>query len=107
MANIRQIKLSDGQIYTIFDPVALHLDSSGRILCGNTIVDQAILAGSLSILTIDDVPVEDQITNVLTQDTLTGEIQKRSTNYLLEDIGGYSCKMEANNTLSLQLGKQN
>ena len=106
MANIRQIKLSNGQIYTVFDPIALHLDSSGRILCGNTVVDNIVIDGSLSIVTIDNVPVEEQINNVLTQDELTGEVKKRSVNYLLEDIGGCSFKMEAGDVLSLQLGKQ-
>lgn len=109
MANIKKIKLSNGDIYSIFDEGALRLDSTThKLITGNTVVDQVILNGNLYILEIDDVPVEQTISNVLVQDTTTGEIMRRSTNKLLEDIGGISYSMdESTGTLSLQIGRQN
>lgn len=105
MANIKKIKLSNGEIYSIFDNGALRLNAQNQLICGNSIVDELIIKGGLSITEIDDVPVTDSINNVLVQDASTGKIMKRSTDALLEDIGGYSCKYD-NGVLSLQVGKQ-
>lgn len=106
MARIKKIKLEGGQIYSIFDEGALRLNDQGILITGNDVVDKVILDGHLSIISVDDVPVNNSITNVLVQDTTTGDIKKRSTNQLLEDIGGYTCKVSDNGTLSLQVGKQ-
>ena len=107
MANkIRKIKLSNGQIYGIFDEGAIRLDDQGRLVTGNTVVDELVLKG-LSVTEIDDVPVTEAITNVLTQNTITGEIKKRDTDLLLKDIGGASYNMDdTNGVLSLKIGKQ-
>ena len=108
MANIKKIKLSDGSVYSIFDEGALRLDpESNKLLTGNQIVDNVIIEGNLSILEIDDVPLDAAIDNVLVQDATTGQIKKRSTNKLLEDIGGISYSIDnTSGTLSFKLGKQ-
>ena len=108
MANIKKIKLSDGSIYSIFDEGALRLDPvSNKLLTGNQVVDNVIIEGNLSILEIDDVPLDAAIDNVLVQDATTGQIKKRSTDKLLEDIGGISYSIDnTSGTLSFKLGKQ-
>ena len=108
MANIKKIKLSDGSVYSIFDEGALRLDpESNKLLTGNKVVDNVIIEGNLSILEIDDVPLDAAIDNVLVQDATTGQIKKRSTNKLLEDIGGISYSIDnTSGTLSFKLGKQ-
>lgn len=108
MANIKKIKLSDGSVYSIFDEGALRLDpESNKLLTGNQIVDNVIIEGNLSILEIDDVPLDATIDNVLVQDATTGQIKKRSTDKLLEDIGGISYSIDnTSGTLSFKLGKQ-
>ena len=107
MANIKKIKLVDGSIYSIFDEGALRLNENGILLTGNAVVDKVILQGNLYITEIDDVPVNQTISNVLVQNTTTGLIQKRSTDKLLEDIGGASYNMDdTTGTLSLKIGKQ-
>lgn len=104
---IKKIKLSNGSVYSIFDEGSLHLNENNVLITGNSIVDEAILDGHLYITEIDDIPVNQSIDNVLVQDSITGEIKKRTTNKLLEDIGGISYSMdEANGILSLQIGKQ-
>lgn len=108
MANIKKIKLSDGSVYSIFDEGALRLDpESNKLLTGNQVVDNVIIEGSLSILEIDDVPLDAAIDNVLVQDATTGQVKKRSTDKLLEDIGGISYSIDnTSGTLSFKLGKQ-
>ncbi len=108
MANIKKIKLSDGSVYSIFDEGALRLDpESNKLLTGNQVVDNVIIEGNLSILEIDDVPLDAAIDNVLVQDATTGQIKKRSTDKLLEDIGGISYSIDnTSGTLSFKLGKQ-
>ena len=108
MANIKKIKLSDGSVYSILDEGALRLDpESNKLLTGNQVVDNVIIAGNLSILEIDDVPLDAAIDNVLVQDATTGQIKKRSTDKLLEDIGGISYSIDnTSGTLSFKLGKQ-
>lgn len=108
MANIKKIKLSDGSVYSIFDEGALRLDqNTNKLITGNTVVDKILLDGDLFISEIDDVPVEQDINNVLVQDSVTGQIKKRSTDKLLEDIGGISYKIDNDTgTLSFKFGKQ-
>lgn len=104
---IKKIKLSNGSVYSIFDEGSLHLNENNVLITGNSIVDEAILDGHLYITEIDDIPISQSIDNVLVQDPTTGEIKKRTTNKLLEDIGGISYSMdETNGILSLQIGKQ-
>lgn len=99
---IKKIKLSNGSVYSIFDEGSLHLNENNVLITGNSIVDEAILDGHLYITEIDDIPVNQSIDNVLVQDPTTGEIKKRTTNKLLEDIGGISYSMdETNGILSL------
>ena len=108
MANIKKIKLSDGSVYSIFDEGALRLDpESNKLLTGNQVVDNVIIEGSLSILEIDDVPLDAAIDNVLVQDATTGQVKKRSTDKLLEDIGGISYSIDnTSGILSFKLGKE-
>lgn len=106
MANIKKIKLSDGSIYSIFDEGALRLDENNILITGNSVVDEVIINGGLSILEIDDIPIEQTIDNVLVQDAATGLIKKRSVNQLLADIGGVSCKVQ-DNIFIVRVGKDN
>ena len=99
---IKKIKLSNGSVYSIFDEGSLHLNENNVLITGNSIVDEAILDGHLYITEIDDIPINQSIDNVLVQDSTTGEIKKRTTDKLLEDIGGISYSIdETNGILSL------
>lgn len=110
---IRKIKLNNGQVYSFFDSGALRLDDENRLVIddltsptGVSFIDELIINGNLSIIEVDDVPVTDDIDNVLVQDTTTGEIKKRTTDKLLEDIGGTAYQMDdSTGTLSLKIGK--
>jgi hypothetical protein len=106
MANIKKIRLSDGSVYSIFDEGALRLDSEGRLITGNKIVDGLILNSNLYITEIDDVPVDEGISNVVTAVRENGRwvMKKRSTEYLLKDIGGASYEV-SDNILNLKIGK--
>jgi len=104
---IRKITLVDGSVYSIFDEGAIRLNEDNILVTGNEVVDEAILQGHLYITEIDDVPLNESIDNVLVQDSITGEIKKRTTDKLLEDIGGASYNMDnTTGTLSLKIGKQ-
>lgn len=103
---IKKIKLSDGTVYSIFDEGALRLNEEGKLITGNIIVDNIIINSGLSIIAVDDKPVNETIDNVLIQDTNdNNKIKKRSTDQLLSDIGGISCKIE-NDTITFKIGKQ-
>lgn len=107
MAKITKVKLSNGQIYSFFDKDAIRLNEQGILVVGDQVVDDVIINGNLSVIEIDDIPVDKYIDNVLTQDPITKQIKKRSTDILLEDIGGCSYSMdEDNGVLSLKIGKQ-
>lgn len=99
---IKKIKLSNNQVYSIFDEGALRLDSTGKLITGNDVVDKLILEGDLYITEVDDMDVA--TSNVLVQETSTGLIKRRSADKLLEDIGGYSASVNSN-ILQLKLGK--
>jgi len=100
---ISKIQLSDGSTYIIKDPNALK--TSGGKITGDLEVDGKIKANNLYIISI--VTMLDTPTNVLVQDESTGEIKKRNTDNLLQDIGGYSCTESdlAQGILTLKLGK--
>lgn len=113
MANIKKIKLSNGNVYSIFDEGALRLNSSGILVTGNEVVDNLLVDGTVQIAEIDDIPVEQAIDNVMvawnvgTAVAPVYEMRKRTTDQLLEDIGGASYSMDnATGTLSLKIGKQ-
>lgn len=101
---IKKVKLSDGSVYAFFDNGALRLNENNILVTGDEVVDQVIIQKNLIIIEIDNVPVEQAIDNVLVQDRTTGRIMKRSTDQLLADIGGISCKVE-NSTFSVKIGK--
>ena len=102
---IRKITLVDGSVYSIFDEGAIRQNAQGVLITGNAVVDEAILQGHLYITQIDDMNVA--VDNVLTQNSSTGEIMKRDADKLLEDIGGASYNMDADNgVLSLKIGRQ-
>lgn len=105
MANIKRIKLSDGSVYSIFDEGALRLNSEGKLITGNKVVD-ALIIGGLYITEVDDIPLGSGIDNVLTMVQENGYwvMKRRSTEYLLKDIGGTSHEVEGN-TLILKIGK--
>ena len=99
--NIKKVKLSDGKIYSIFDEGALRLDpTTKKILTGNTVVDEAILDGHLSIIEIDDVPLAQVQAKVLVQDATSGEIKQQDIRQVLKNLGLITAKVE-NNILDL------
>ena len=109
MANkIKKIKLSNGEIYSIFDNDAIHSETrNGNVvmLTGNTVVDNVILNDGHFIIEIHDTNVS--VGNSLTVNTSTGKIEKRDAAKVLDDIGGCSYNMnDSNQTLSLKIGNQ-
>ena len=66
MANIKKIKLSDGSVYSIFDNGALRINEQGYLITGSGIVDKKITCKGLYIVEIDDAPVENKISNLVT-----------------------------------------
>lgn len=105
MANIKKIKLSDGSVYSIFDEGALRLNSEGKLITGNQVVDALILDG-LYITEVDDIPLDENIDNVVTMVQENGYwvLKRRSTDLLLKDIKGTSHEVNGS-VLSLKLGK--
>lgn len=98
---IKKIKLSDEKIYSIFDEGALRLDpTTKKILTGNTVVDEAILDGHLSIIEIDDVPLAQVQAKVLVQDATSGEIKQQDIRQVLKNLGLITATVE-NNILDL------
>ena len=107
MANIKRIKLSNGSVYSIFDEGALRLNEAGKLVTGNTVVDELILEGNLYITEVDNVPVDESIDNVVTMvrdENGYYSLKKRSTEKLLEDIGGISTSVK-DGTLTMKIGK--
>lgn len=108
---IKKIQLSDGKVYYIYDDTAAritdldnYLPINGGEITGNLQVDQEIIANNLSILAIEYVEEEHEITNVLVEEN--GVIKKRSTDFLLKDIGGTSYSVDqTEGTLILKRGK--
>lgn len=100
---ISRVTLSDGKTYIVKDSNALK--KSGGTITGDLIVDNIIKTKKLFILSVET--MIDTPTNVLVEDEQTNEIKKRSTDLLLEDIGGYSCDETAltDGILKLKLGK--
>ena len=101
---IKKVKLSDGSVYSFFDNGALRLNENNILITGNDVVDQVIIQKNLTIIEIDDVPIEQTIDNVLVQDKTTGRIMKISTDKILANSDGVSCKVEVS-TLSVKFGK--
>ena len=108
---IKKIKLDNGDVYYLYDtgaPRASDLNNylplTGGTITGNLSVDQKITAGTLKVVSIEF--ITETPTNVLVQDA-NGNIKKRSTDDLLNDIGGISYSMDdSTGTLSLKFGKQ-
>lgn len=100
---ISKVILSDGSVYYIKDSQALK--ASGGRMTGDLAVDTKITTNKLFIMSIET--MIDRPTNVLVEDENTKEIKKRSTDILLQDIGGYSCVENdlADGILTLKLGK--
>lgn len=99
---ISKVQLSDGSIYYIKDSEALR--AGGRIT-GDLTVDGKIKTNNLFIMSVKI--MEYKPTNVLVEDETDNSIKKRSTDLLLEDIGGYSCVEDdlENGILTLKKGK--
>lgn len=97
---IKKIQLSDGSVFWVKDAEAIN--TSGGTITGDLTVDGKLTAGELAILSIET--MEYTPTNVLVEDG--GEIKKRSTDNLLQDIGGYSASFDnGSGILELKLGK--
>ena len=109
---IKKVQLSNGEIYYIYDSGAARLSdldhyvpNDGGTITGNLQVDQKIITNDLAVLAVEFLAEEYEIDNVLVLDS-NGDVKKRSTDYLLKDIGGTSCSVnESNGTLILKRGK--
>ena len=109
---IKKVQLSNGDIYYVYDEGAARLSDldnyvpiNGGTITGNLQVDQQITTNGLYVLALEYITEEHEITNVLVADS-DGEIKKRSTDLLLNDIGGTSYSMDTTNgTLILKRGK--
>lgn len=108
---IKKLRLSDGSVYYLYDATAARVEDlanklaiSGGTVTGDLAVDAMLTARGLKVLTIDDREVP--VTNVLTQDVATGQIQKRGADELLSDIGGCSFTYDSETeTLNLKNGR--
>lgn len=101
------IRLNNGTISTAPDELLITgIDDTAvdkMLLEGNLRIER----GGLNIASVDSIPAEDSITNVLVQSS-GGQIKKRSVENLLEDIGGKNMEVkvdEATHTLSFKIGK--
>lgn len=107
---IRKLRLSDGTVYYLYDMDAArssdlerYLTLSGGTITGNLTIDGVLSASSLKVVELDERQIP--VTNVLTQDVATGEIQRRSADDLLSDIGGCSFDISGDGVLVLKTGK--
>lgn len=96
---IKKIKLNDGSVYSIFDEGALRLNENKIICTGNTVVDEAIIDGHLSITEIDDIPLADITEDILVTDA-NGQIHKENIRTVLKNIGCITASVE-NEVLNL------
>ena len=101
------IRLNNGTISTAPDELLITgIDDTAvdkMLLEGNLRIER----GGLNIASVDSIPAEDSITNVLVQSS-GGQIKKRSVENLLEDIGRKNMEVkvdEATHTLSFKIGK--
>ena len=107
---IKKIMLSDGNIYYLCDAEAAreadlqnYLPLEGGTISGNLTVDQMIITQGLTITGFEYITEPPE--NVLVEQG--GQIKKRSTEYLLEDIGGSSYNVDQSvGVLSFKIGKQ-
>ena len=105
--DVNAIRLNNGTISTAPDELLITgIDDTAvdkMLLEGNLRIER----GGLNIASVDSIPAEDSITNVLVQSS-GGQIKKRSVENLLEDIGGKNMEVkvdEATHTLSFKIGK--
>ena len=101
---IRKIKLSNGQIYSIFDAGGIHYDERlHKLVSGNPIVDTVLDTESIRISEIDDIKLT---SDFVVYNPETGELNYRSKDKVLKDIGGTAYQLdESDGTLKLQIGK--
>lgn len=115
--NITKIKLSNGQTYNIVDAGALRFDKdTGRVLTPNATLNQIIIDNNLDIVEVNEVPLEQEIDNLLTVQEVTinkgtpdefktQRVKKRNVRYILEDIGGQVQVDTQGSVLELKVGK--
>lgn len=101
---VSRVKMADGKTYQYFDKDALHIDDEGHILVGDPFIDTLVLEQNLKIVTINGVNVDDY-EEIVVRDK-GKQLRVRPKNEFLDDIGGYSAKMENSNVLRLRRGKQ-
>lgn len=109
---VKKIQFSDGTVRYVYDTGAArkedldnYLPLTGGIIDGNIEVTGDAIFNSLAIQDISWVEVGADIDNVLVHDN-DGGISKRSTDDLLEDIGGISYNIDdQNGILKFKIGK--
>lgn len=95
---IRKIKLSNDQVFSIYDAGALRLIDD-VLYTDNEAVDNVILQGHLSIKEIDNVPIAQSNMTVLSVNS-DGTIIKQNIKQVLRDLGLVTANVE-NEILSL------
>ena len=110
--DIVKITAKDGSVYYIYDmdaPRISDLDNylslSGGTIDGNLEVTGETRLNNVNIADVEWIPVDQGIDNVLIHSN-EGDIAKRSTDKLLEDIGGISYSVDdEHGVLSFKIGK--
>lgn len=109
-----KIRFKVGNGITVFSELEYIDEADGsvtidenNILCKEGVPVQELgLAGKLKVAGVSEIPVETSISNVMVQNTSTGEIQKRNINQLLKDAGGFGKLTLTNDgVLGFEVGK--
>lgn len=102
-----KLKLNDGQIYSIFDTGAIHVNDQGRLVTGNFIVDNVLINDNKFIIEIDDIPIDQTADYYLVQINGVQTIKRKKRKDVLKDIGGTSYNIDSEHgILQLQVGLQ-
>lgn len=97
MANtnkIRKIKLSNGQVYSIFDEGALRLNDEGKLVTGNIVVDDILINTSATIASIDELPLAQTDMKVLVRNKTTGVIGYQDVRQVLKSLGVITAQVQ-------------
>lgn len=111
---VKKIKFADGSIKYVYDTGAPRIEDldnylpiSGGTIDGDLEVTGTTQVGSIKVDEVEFIPINTEIDNVLVHGQ-DGSVSKRSTDKLLEDIGGVSYAVDdEHGILSFNIGKNN
>ena len=113
MGKIRKIKLSNNDVYSIFDQGALRLDpTTKKLVTGVGVVDDVITNTDLYIVEIDDLPLANVQMDVLVQTPVIrvehgayvsgGELKRQDIRQVLKNLGLITANVQ-NEVLNLEV----